>query len=252
MLRGNIKLMRIIAVVILWGMLIAASVHATPIVYEGMLAPNATVSRFNSISGGGFLDLGRSSEIDFWSFYGEAGRTITIRADRLNPDVDLIFNLYLGTTSVDSTSAFVYNANSWGGMTRLATRDDEIDSSDPSSPNYRSPSGDPLLAPAVASSSPSLLDNFDPTHSWYSAFTTTGFYTIAIGGAQILDAAGNRVGGSRGIGPYGYTLTINGNSTPPQITVPEPSTPLLLLVGLVLLFTVTRHQTLSISSKRFK
>lgn len=151
-----------------------------------------------------------------------------------------------------SPTAFVYNANSVAGMTRLATRDNEIDSSDPSSPNYRSPSGDPLLAPAVASSSPTLLDNFDPTHSWYSTFTTTGFYTIAIGGAQILDSARSRVGGSRGVGPYGYTLAISGNSAAPLNTVPEPSTPLLLLVGLVLLFTVTRHQTLSISSKRFK
>lgn len=245
-------MIKMIAAVILLGMSVAASVHATPIVYEGMLAPNATVSRSNSISGGGFLDLGRPSEIDFWSFYGEAGRTITIRADRLDPDVDLIFNLYLGTTSVDSTSAFVYNANLWGGMIRLATRDDEIDSSDLSSPNYRSPGGDPLLAPSVASSSPSLLDNFDPTHGWYSTFLTTGFYTIAIGGAQVLDTNGNRVGGSRGVGPYGYTLAISGNSAAPLNTVPEPSTPLLLFVGLVLLFTLTRHQTLSISPKRSK
>lgn len=247
-------MMKMIAAVMLLGVSVATSVHATPIAYEGILAPNETVSRSNSISGGGFLDLGRPSEMDFWSFYGEVGHTVTIRADRLDPDVDLIFSLYLGTTSVDSTTAFVYNANSWGGMTRLATRDDEIDSSNPSLPNYRSPGGDPLLDPAVASSSPSLLDNFDPTHSWYSAFTTTGFYTIAIGGAQVFDAAGNRVGGSRGVGPYGYTLAISGNSAVPQNqnTVPEPSTPLLLVVGLVLLFTATRHRTLSISPKRPK
>lgn len=221
-------------------MSVAESVHAIPIIYEGTLAPNDTVSRPKSISGGGFLDLGLPSEIDFWSFYGEAGHTITIRADRLDPDVDLIFNLYLGTTSIDSTTPFVYNANSWGGMTRLATRDDEIDSSDSSSPNYRSPSGDPLLDPAVASSSTDLLDNFDPTHGWYSIFNTTGFYTIAIGGAQVLDANGNRIGGSLGTGPYGYTLAISGNSAVPLITIPEPSTPFLLFAGLILMFTVTR------------
>lgn len=221
---------------VLGASLVAIHARAAPITYEGFLAPNATVSASNSISGGGFLNLGRPSEIDFWKFYGQAGSAVTIRADRLDADVDLIFNLYLGTTSADSASSFVYNANSWGGMTRLATRDDEIDSTNPSSPNFRSPGGDPLLSASVASSSPGLLDNFDPMHNWYSSLTATGMYTIAIGGARVLDAAGNRIGGSRGVGPYGYKLTISGNSPEPAPAgVPEPSTPLLFGAGLALL-----------------
>lgn len=53
-----------IVAVMLFGVSTATSAHATPIAYEEMLAPSEIVNHSNSIFGGGFLDLGRPSEMD--------------------------------------------------------------------------------------------------------------------------------------------------------------------------------------------
>jgi hypothetical protein len=142
---------------------------ADPIVYQGSITDSSATSE---VPGFGYF-LEDVTEVDFWSFFGLAGRTVTIRMNRLNQNLDTAFSLYQGTTAVDTSSVPVlsgWTMSDFGGLSFLTFADDEI-------PRPPSPNGDALLA------------NF--------VLPATGFYTIAAGGAASTDA-----------GPYPYEISV--------------------------------------------
>lgn len=164
------------------GLSCAAAV-AAPVTYEGTLFDD----QVNAGSVGGFswyLDQGAG--VDLWRFFAVAGSTVTLSAARLNGNLDPAMSVYLGLTTADISS--FRSSNDWGGLTYLAYFDDE------NAPNIPGPFGDPGGALAI---------------------TTTGWYTVAVGGGS----------GSSDAGPYGYQIAAEG-------TVPEPTSVLLVAIGL--------------------
>lgn len=125
--------------------------HGAPIRYEGMITPPIT-----TVTGtvGGFDFIRQvASGVDFWSFMGRGGNTVSIRGTRLDAALDPALDLYFGTTSADDS--LFRTGQSWGGLQFLASADDEIES-------LVGPFGDPFLT---------------------FVLPFTGLYTIAFGGA---------------------------------------------------------------------
>jgi hypothetical protein len=130
---------------------------AAPTTYEGTLASG--VSRTGTAGGlAWFLDDG--ANVDYWSFAGRIGQTVTITVNRLNANFDPGLTLYSGTTTVD-TSLFS-SGGSYGGMTFIGSLDDEHPAS---------------LVPGPGG---------DPFGSFF--LSSNGNYTIAIGGSLSTDA----------------------------------------------------------------
>lgn len=172
-----------------WGW--AASASAAPVAYEGPLAAGSTVT---GTAGGFAWFLEQGAGMDFWQFAGTAGSQITLQGVRLNANLDPALSLYLGSTAADA-SLFRATAD-WGGLTFLASADDEV--------ARALRGGDPLLAGFV--------------------LPATGTYTVAIGGALSSDA-----------GPYPYQLTLaggGGSGGGAGGQVPLPATAWLLGAGL--------------------
>jgi hypothetical protein len=122
---------------------------ATSISYQGVISHDVPVTGL--IGGFGYIDQD-APNVNFWSFSGLAGQHVTIRATRLDPDLDPIMDLYFGTTTAKE-SAFAPQSN-WGGMTYVTHGDDEA--------SVAGPFGDPLIYNLV--------------------LPATGSYTIAVGG----------------------------------------------------------------------
>jgi hypothetical protein len=138
---------------------------AAPVTYEGTIYNGTSVT--GSVGGFSYFFEDVSAGIDFWSFSTNAGSPISILGTRLNDNLDPAFSLYLGVTSADTSQFSAFG--DWGGLTFLASADDEIPAA--------GPFGDPFLANFIA--------------------PVTGMYTIAIGGALSTDA-----------GPYPYRLSL--------------------------------------------
>jgi hypothetical protein len=131
---------------------------AAPTTYSGALLSG--VSQTGTVTGESwFLDEG--SNVDFWSFAGKAGQTVTISVNRLNGNLDPALTFYSGTTTAD-TSGFS-SEGSWGGLTFIGQLDDEA-------PPFMS-------GPAIT--------NGDPLGSFF--LSATGNYTIAVGGSNSTD-----------------------------------------------------------------
>lgn len=145
------------------GAWLATAAAAAPPTYEGTLAAGATVTGL--VGGSGWIDE-TAEDVDFWRMVvPEGGRFVTLRGVRGDAGLDLVFSLFHGTTTADAS---LYRSESdWGGLSYLATADDEVPSAGPGGdPLYRSP----LLA--------------------------AGEYTVVIGGFL-----------SAGQGPYAYSLS---------------------------------------------
>jgi PEP-CTERM motif-containing protein/pre-peptidase len=169
--------------------------HAAPISYKGVLVSGVP----DSGSVGGFSwFLNQGSGVDFWQFSATAGSNITLRVDRLNGNLDPALSFYQGTTGAD-TSAF-NDAASFGGLTFIGSLDDE----NPPFVGVGNFSGDPFGTFAIS---------------------TTGLYTVAVGGSDSTDS---------GVYPYRITMSVN--------AVPEPSTYLLMALGLTAIGSMRRRR----------
>jgi Bacterial pre-peptidase C-terminal domain/PEP-CTERM motif len=181
------------------GSLVAAGLsaaHAVPISYKGVLVSGVP----DSGNVGGFSwFLNQGSGVDFWEFSAAAGSTITLRVDRLNGNLDPALSFYKGTTTAD-VSTF-NSAASFGGLTFIGSLDDE---------------NPPFIAPGGFSG--------DPFGTF--AISTTGLYTVAVGGSDSTDP---------GVYPYRITMSVN--------AVPEPSIYLLMAMGLAGIGWVRRRKT---------
>jgi hypothetical protein len=141
--------------------------QAAPVVYTGNLISGIALSG----SAGGFsMFLNEGDGVNYWSFQGNAGDTVTLEVDRLNANFDPALSFYAGTTTAD-TSAFD-SAASWGGLTYIGSLDDE-------NPAHLQPG-----------------PNGDPYGSFKLA--ATGSYTVIVGGSLSSDA---------GTYPYQITMT---------------------------------------------
>jgi len=159
---------------------------AAPVAYKGVLVPS--VPDTGSVGGfSWFLETGGS--VDFWRFAGVAGQTVTLSVSRLNGNLDPALSFYSGVTSAD-TSLFSASGN-WGGLTFIGSLDDEHP---------------PALTPGPGG---------DPFGSF--VLSSTGNYTVAIGGSDSTDA-----------GSYPYRVTL----TTAVAAVPEPSTWAMFTIGL--------------------
>ena len=143
-----------------------ATAWSAPVAYEGVLVPALPVS--GSVGGFSWF-LSEGSQVDYWHFNGTAGQTVTFTVNRLNGNLDPALSFYSGSTSAD-TSAFVAGAN-WGGLTFLASLDDEH--------------------PAFVTPGP----GGDPFGSF--VLPSTGAYTVVVGGSDSTDA-----------GAYPYRLSV--------------------------------------------
>ncbi len=170
----------------------AGTAHAVPISYEGTLV--AGVASTGSINGFSWF-LNQAGGVDFWSFTAVAGSDVTLKVNRLNANLDPALSLYRGTTSADAST--FDSAASFGGMTYIGSLDDE--------------------APPSATPGP----NGDPLGTFH--ITTTGTYTVAVGGGLSTDA-----------GAYPYSITMS---------VPEPASMLLLAGGLLVIGSARRKRT---------
>ncbi len=174
------------------GLLTASAAMAAPIVYEGSIAPGTTVSGTVDGSVCGVCGEGTAGTLDFWSFSGTAGDSITITGTRVDVNFDHSFGLYFGTTSADDslTAGHAFYGSDFDTMSFLAFADDQI--------SHAGPFGDPLL-------------------SGFS-LAQTGIYTIVVGAASGQTAPNSA-----------YQLTLEG---PTPAAVPLPAGLALLLGGL--------------------
>jgi hypothetical protein len=176
---------------------VGLTAHAAPINYNGVLVSGVP----DSGDVGGFSwFLNQGSDVDFWEFSATAGTTVTLRVDRLNGNLDPALSFYRGTTSAD-TSIF-NSAASFGGLTFIGSLDDE---------------NPPFVGPGGFSG--------DPFGTF--AISTTGLYTVAVGGSDSTDG-----------GEYPYRITMSVTAA-----VPEPSTYLLMAMGLAGIGWMRRRQT---------
>jgi hypothetical protein len=175
--------------------------NAAPIVYKGTLVSGTPA---NGNVGGFSWFLNEGTAVDFWQFSATAGTTVTLEVDRLNGNLDPALSFYRGSTSAD-TSSFVAGA-SFGGLTFIGNLDDEH-------PPFVGPTG----------------FTGDPFGTF--AISTTGVYTVAVGGSDSTDG---------GVYPYRITMTAS-----PIAAVPEPSTYLLMAMGLAGAGWLRRRKTRS-------
>src|SRR4051794_31314926 len=116
--------------------LLAASIaQSVPIRYEGAIAPPATTVT-GSVGGFGYVRQ-VASDVDFWSFAGNAGDTVSIQGLRVDAALDPTLDLYFGITTADDS--LFRTGQAWGGLQFLATSDDVIDPP-------AGPFGDPFLS----------------------------------------------------------------------------------------------------------
>jgi hypothetical protein len=148
--------------------------------------------------------LNQGTGVDFWEFSATAGTSITLRVDRLNGNLDPALSFYQGTTSAD-TSIF-NSAASFGGLTFIGSLDDE----NPPFVGQDGFTGDPFGTFAIGA---------------------TGLYTVAVGGSDSTDP---------GVYPYRITMSVIGASVN---AVPEPSTYLLMAMGLSAVLFRRRRKT---------
>jgi len=162
--------------------------HAAPIVYKGTLVSGTPAT--GNVGGFSWF-LNEGTGIDFWQISATAGTIVTLEVDRLNGNLDPALSFYRGTTTAD-TSSFVAGAG-FGGLTFIGSLDDEH-------PPFVGPTG----------------FTGDPFGTF--AISTTGVYTVAVGGGDSTDG---------GVYPYRITMT-----AAPIAAVPEPSTSLMIVMGL--------------------
>jgi hypothetical protein len=155
----------------------SASSWAAPVAYEGVLVPSVPAT---GQVGGFSWFLNTGSLVDYWSFSGLAGQTVSFTVDRLNGNLDPGMSLYSGTTSAD-TSLFSAGGN-WGGLTFIGSLDDEK-----AAFLTPGPAGDPFGSFVLASS---------------------GSYTVAVGGGNSTDG-----------GSYAYRLTMTTAAPIPEPSV---------------------------------
>jgi hypothetical protein len=149
--------------------MVQPGVQAAPITYQGNIIVNGP-----AVTGlvGPFSWFDEdAANVDFWTFFGIAGRVYSIRGTRLNTNLDPALALYSGTTTADASQFDPFG--SFGGLQFIAGADDEIE--------VPGPFGDPFLRLSLPQ---------------------TGLYTIAIGGA-----ASDCPGGCPANG-YPYSLTV--------------------------------------------
>lgn len=165
----------------LLALFVVQGARAAPIVYEGAIDANGTVS--GTLIGPLGCCLPDFAEgRDYWSFTGTAGNRVSIRGARLDGDLDLFFSLYTGTTSVDE---FEYVLGTFGGMSFLVLADDDW------GPNLPGPFADPELVDLTLPAS--------------------GVYTVVV----------SSFGNGPECGACRYELSIRGNDPLTRIPEPE-------------------------------
>lgn len=147
---------------------------ASPITYQGNIVVNGpAVTGF--VGPFGWFDSTDTPPVEFWSFFGIAGRQYSIRGTRLNTSLDPALALYFGTITPGTDYSLFDPFNSFDAVQLVGNADDEI-----SVPV--GPFGDPFLRLGLP---------------------RTGLYTIALGGA-----ASDCPGGVCPANGYPYSLTV--------------------------------------------
>lgn len=161
----------IVGATVLFG---AAGAQSAAVSYDGAIALTPPVTLVTGSVGGFGYNRESAADVDFWSFSGMAGNTVSIQVTRISAALDPVMDLYFGQTTADES--LFRTQQSWGGLQFLASSDDVLDP--PSGPF-----GDPYIA----------------------SFTlpSTGIYTVAIGG-----------GASDGEGPFSYSLSLHVQAVP--------------------------------------
>jgi len=147
----RLNLMWSIAAVIL---IAHAPAQGAPITYAGSITANGAAVT-GSVGPFSFYDSSDTPLVQFYSFFANAGKVVSIQGTRLNSNLDLALSLYRGTITPGTDYSLFDPFGSFDSVTYIATADDETPAP--------GPFGDPLLR--------QVLPQF------------TGLYTIAIGGA---------------------------------------------------------------------
>jgi hypothetical protein len=158
------------------------TVHASPIIYQGNITVSGpAVTGF--VGPFGWFDSTDTPPVEFWTFFGIAGRQYSIRGTRLNTNLDPALALYFGTITPGTDYSLFDPFNSFDAVQLVANGDDEIE--------VPGPFGDPFVRLSLP---------------------RTGLYTIALGGA-----ASDCPGGVCPANGYPYSLTV---AVPEPSTLP--------------------------------
>lgn len=152
----------------LLALLAAGSASAITISYEGDLTPRGGAGSGAVPTLSGWVEAA-GGEVDFWRFFGQAGRELSVIVATADPDLAPGLSLYLGTTT--ALEFEFLNDAGFGGLTFLAAA---------SAPG---PGGSAVLADFV--------------------LPHTGLYTLAVGGATppfLADPAA--------AGPFAYQIAV--------------------------------------------